>query len=144
MSQKPAESSMIEFAQAVGRLVRRARAAGGANGLTWTESSVLAWLAKLGPMTTAELARREGMKPQSMGTVTAGMEKAGLIVREAHETDGRRVNLKLTEKGAALRKSTSATKRAWITKKFEELTEDERQTLFAAGKLMARFTEDVE
>ena len=144
MAQKPSERSIIEFAQAVGRLVRRARAAGEANGLSWTESSVLSGLAKRGPMTTAELARGEGMKPQSMGTVAAGLLKLGLIAREPHATDGRRVNLVLTAQGAALQKSSSATKRAWITERFLELSEDEQQALFAAGKLIARLTEDAE
>jgi len=144
MSQTPSEVSVIEFARSVGRLVRRARAAGASSGLSWTESAVLSWLAKSGPMTTAELARGEGMRPQSMGTVAAGLEKMGLIAREAHATDGRRVNLVLTEKGAALQKNTSDTKRAWIARRFAELSEEEQQALFAAGKLMARLTEDSE
>ena len=144
MSQRPSELSVIEFAQAVGRLVRRARVAGAASGLSWTESAVLSWLAKRGPMTTAELARGEGMRPQSMGTVAAGLETMGLIVREPHATDGRRVNLVLTEKGAALQQNTSATKRAWIAERFAELSEEEQRALFAAGKLMARLTEDSE
>ena len=144
MSERPSELSIIEFAQAVGRLVRRARAAGADSGLSWTESAVLSWLAKQGPMTTAELARGEGMRPQSMGAVVDGLEKMGLIVREPHATDGRRVNLVLTEKGAELRKHTSETKRAWIAQRFATLSEEEQRALFAAGKLMARLTEDSE
>ncbi len=91
MEKKPSEAAVVEFAQAVGRIVRRARAEGESNGLSWTASSVLAWLAKNGPMTTAELARNEGMKPQSMGTVVAGLEESGLVAKEPHETDGRRM-----------------------------------------------------
>jgi DNA-binding MarR family transcriptional regulator len=141
MEKKPSEAAVVEFAQAVGRIVRRARAEGESNGLSWTESSVLAWLAKNGPMTTAELARNEGMKPQSMGTVVAGLEESGLVAKEPHETDGRRMYVVLTEKGVALRKSTSDTKRAWIAKVIATLSEEEQATLFEAGRLMRRMTD---
>jgi DNA-binding MarR family transcriptional regulator len=131
-----------DLAHAVGRLVRRVRTAAASSGISWTESSVLNRLAKYGPSTTAELARTQGMKPQSMGTVIAGLEEMGLVERKPHATDGRRVNLELTEKGAALQKSTSDTKRAWLAKKIATLSEEEQRTLFAAGALMERLVEE--
>ncbi len=47
----------------------------------------------------------------------------------------------LTEKGVALRKSTSETKRAWTAKVIATLSEEEQATLFEAGKLMRRMLE---
>ena len=67
------DSAVNDFAQAIGLLVRRIRAASSGHELSWTESAVMARLAKNGPATTAELARMEGVKPQSMGTVIAAL-----------------------------------------------------------------------
>ena len=54
---KTLDTAVTEFVQAIGLLVRRIRAACGSHELSWTESFVIARLAKDGPATTAELAR---------------------------------------------------------------------------------------
>jgi DNA-binding MarR family transcriptional regulator len=139
--QKIDDSRVMEFAQAVGALVRRARAAGSSNGLSWTETAVLRRLERGGPTTTAELARTEGMRPQSMRTIITSLEGMGMIVRKAHESDGRQVNLELTAKGRALEKSTTDAKRNWLAQTMESLDAEERATLFAAGKIMRRLVD---
>lgn len=142
MSEKPSELSIIEFAQAVGRLVRRARAAGADSGLSWTESSVLARLAREGATTTAELARIQGIKPQSMGAVVASLEEQGLISRKAHETDGRQMLLEVTAKGEALWKERKAARRTWLAEAMQELSEEDQETVFAAGKILDRLARE--
>jgi len=67
MPRKSFETDVADFTQAFGLLVRRVRAAASAQELSLTASAVMARLAKDGPATTADLARGEGMKPQSMG-----------------------------------------------------------------------------
>jgi DNA-binding MarR family transcriptional regulator len=52
-----------------------------AEGLSMTESIVISRLAKEGPTTTAELARLEGMRPQSMRTTVSALEKMGMVER---------------------------------------------------------------
>ena len=74
MPPKNFESKIIDFTHAIGLLLRRLRAATGADEITMTESVVLGRLEKEGPATTAELARAEGMKPQSMGATIASLE----------------------------------------------------------------------
>ena len=101
----------------------------------------MARLAKEGPATTAELARAEGMKPQSMGTTVAALEGLGLLERKPHPTDGRQVNLQLTAKGAAVRKSVGDAKRTWLAQAIAQLDERERETLFAAGEIMKRLAD---
>ena len=56
---KTIDTAVDEFVQAIVQLVRRIRAEGGSHELSWTESFVIARLAKDGPATTAELARAE-------------------------------------------------------------------------------------
>ena len=141
MPQMNFEIAVIDFIQAVGLLVRRARAASAAQGLSLTEALVMARLAKDGPATTADLARAEGMKPQSMGTTIAALEERGLVERKPHPTDGRQVNIELTDKGIAVRKSAKDAKRTWLAQAIAQLDEPERETLFKAGEIIKRLAE---
>jgi len=140
MPRKTLDAAVIDFAHAIGLLARRVRAAA-SNELSWTESAVIARLAKDGPATTAELARAESMKPQSMGTTLASLEEMGLVERKPHPTDGRQVNIELTAKGAAVRKSAKDAKRTWLAHAIAQLDDSERETLFRAGEIMTRLVE---
>src|SRR5271169_5502388 len=119
MQRKPLEIAVIDFTQAVGLLVRRVRAAAASHELSLTEAAVMARLDREGPATTADLARAEGMKPQSMGATVAALEERGMVERKPHPTDGRQVNIELTAKGAALRKSVRDAKRTWVARAVE-------------------------
>jgi len=133
---KTLEAAVIDFTQAIGSLVRRVRAAAASHELSLTESAVLARLDKHGPATTAELARAESVKPQSMGTTVAALEEMGLVERKPHPTDGRQMNIELTAKGAAVRNSARDAKRTWLAQAIAQLNEEERETLFRAGEIM--------
>src|SRR5580698_6132862 len=117
MSSSSHESEVAELSLAIGLLVRRMRSAepSETSELSWTQRSVVALLAREGPATTAELARAEGVKPQSMGSAIAGLEELGMIERRPHATDGRQVNIALTASGAALRKVAKDAKRSWLS-----------------------------
>jgi DNA-binding MarR family transcriptional regulator len=132
------ESAVSDFAQAIGLLVRRVRAAGSIHDLSWTESAVMVRLSKDGPATTAELARAERVKPQSMGTVISALEEMGFVERKPHATDGRQVNLQLTGKGEEVRKSAKDARRTWLTQAMAQLDDEERKLLFAAGEIIKR------
>ncbi len=138
---KKLDNAVIDFTQAIGLLVRRVRTAAAAEELSWTESLVMSRLAKDGPATTADLARAEGIKPQSMGTTVAALEKIGIVERKPHPTDGRQVNIELTAKGAALRKSVKDAKLAWLVQVIAQLDEEQQKTLFAAGEIIKRLAE---
>jgi DNA-binding MarR family transcriptional regulator len=141
MARKNFEMAVLDFTQAIGLLVRRVRAAAAGHELSLTEAAVMARLDKEGPATTADLARAEGMKPQSMGTTIAVLEEMGIVERKAHLTDGRQVNIALTAKGAAVRKSSGEAKRTWLAQAIAQLDEEERETLFAAGEIIKRLAE---
>jgi DNA-binding MarR family transcriptional regulator len=140
MAQKGPDDDAIEFGQAIGRLVRRVRAAAASQELSWTEAAVLVRLAS-GPATTAELARAEGMKPQSMGTTVAALEERGLLERKPHPTDGRQVNIALTAKGLAVRQNVRDAKRTWLAQAIATLDKKDRATLFAAGAILKRLAD---
>jgi DNA-binding MarR family transcriptional regulator len=142
MPPKTFDIAVTDFIQAIGLLVRRARAAVASHELSLTESMVMARLARDGPATTADLARAEGMKPQSMGATIGALEEMGMVERKPHPTDGRQVNIELTAKGAAVRKSAGDAKRTWLAQAIGQLDEQERQTLFAAGRIIKRLVEN--
>src|SRR6202166_882236 len=110
MPRKTLDIAVIDLMQSIDLLVRRVRAAARSHELSLTEASVMGRLAKHGPSTTADLARAEGMKPQSMGTTIAALEEMGMVERKPHPTDGRQVNIGLTARGAAVRKSAKDAK----------------------------------
>jgi DNA-binding MarR family transcriptional regulator len=141
MPRKSLDASVIELSHAVGLLVRRVRATAIAEGLSMTESIVVSRLYKDGPTTTAELARLEGMRPQSMRTTVSALETLGIIERKAHPTDGRQVFIALTRHGAELRRTAKDTKRTWLAQAVAQLPAADRETLFAAGDIMLRLAD---
>ena len=135
------ETAAAELAQAVGQILRRLRSEATSSELNLSEDAVLARLDAQGPLSTAQLARAESMKPQSMGTTIAALEERGMVERKPHPTDGRQVHIELTAKGAAVRRSARDAKRTWLAQAIEQLDEPERETLFAAGRIMQRLVE---
>lgn len=136
------ETAVNEFTQTIGLLVRRVRAAAASHELSLTESAVMARLAKDGPATTANLARAEGMKPQSMGATVAALEELGMVERRPHPTDGRQVNIELTVKGAEVRQRARDAKRTRLLQAVSRLDAREQETLFAAARIMKRLAEN--
>jgi DNA-binding MarR family transcriptional regulator len=142
MSRTTLDIAVTDFRHAIGLLVRRARAAAVSQELSWNDTAVLKRLAQEGPATTAELARAQGMRPQSMRPIIAALEEMGLVRRKAHPTDRRQVNIELTARGAAAQKRAGHAKRTWLAQAFAQLDESERQTLFAAGRIIKRLVEE--
>ncbi|MGD0008827.1 MAG: MarR family transcriptional regulator [Terriglobia bacterium] len=141
MPRKTLDTAVIDFIHALGLLVRRVRAAAASHELSLTESAVMARLARDGPATTADLARAEGMKPQSMGATIAALEERGIVERKPHPTDRRQVNIELTAEGAAVRRSAKDAKLTWLAQAIAQLDEQERDTLFKAGDIIKRLVE---
>lgn len=133
---KTRDLDVNDFAQVIGRLARHMRAAAAQHELSLTESAVLARLGRDGPATTAELARAESMRPQSMSAAVATLEERGLVERRPHPSDGRQVNIALTDRGAAVRSSTKDLKRAWLAQATAQLEVEERQILARAGDIL--------
>jgi len=138
---KPFDTAVSDLIQSIGMFVRRARTVTPSSEISWTERAVLKHLAREGPATTADLARSQGMRPQSMRTIVATLEHLGFIARKPHPTDGRQVHIELTPKGAAVRKTARAAKRTWLAQAIAQLDKQEQATLFAAGGVIRRLVE---
>ncbi|MDR3614017.1 MAG: MarR family transcriptional regulator [Candidatus Obscuribacterales bacterium] len=138
---KSRDTEIADLIQAIRLLVRRSRRAGAAQGLSWTEAAVLSRLSKDGPATTAELARAESMKPQSMGAKIVVLEEQKLVERKRHPSDGRQVVIVLTPQGSAVCKMVQDAQRAWFADIVEKLDDSEQSTLFTATKIIQRMGE---
>jgi DNA-binding MarR family transcriptional regulator len=136
-----AEASVEEFLQATAQLLRRLRTEASGDNLTWSQSAVLSQLEKLGPTSTADLARIESVKPQSMSATLWVLEEQGLVERSAHPVDGRQILFALTRTGVALRKARSRLKRTWLARALAQLTQSELRTLLAAAGPMKKLAD---
>jgi DNA-binding MarR family transcriptional regulator len=146
MAKSPASSAALETAVAdltvaVGQLLRRLRSETNPSELNLSQHSVLSRLDQLGAMTTADLARAESMKPQSMGAVLASLEQEGLVHRQPHPTDGRQILFALTDEGVDLRRKRVVAKREWLLAAMAQLEPDELQAVMTAIPLIKRLGE---
>ena len=132
------ETVVAELSLAVGQLLRRLRAESNPDELTWSQTVALARLERAGPTTTADLARAESVKPQSMGATLAELEREGLVERHPHPTDGRQVLFALTTEGVEARRKRSAAKQKWLLAAMARLDPAEQQTLMSAIALIKR------
>jgi DNA-binding MarR family transcriptional regulator len=132
------EASVENLLQATAQLVRRLRAEAGGDNLTWSQSVVLSQLEKHGPSTTADLARTESVKPQSMSATLAALEEQGLVERRQDPSDGRQILFAVTSAGMAVRKKRTRLKRTWLSGALAQLTQAELRALLAAAEPMRK------
>ena len=137
----PNETTAAELMQSVGVLLRRVRGEAGHEGLSWSQAAAMGRLDRTGPMTTADLARAEMVKPQSMGTLLSELEQDGLVQRQPHPTDGRQILFSLTDAGVAAQRQRHAAKLAWLTAAIERFDADEQRTLVEAIAIVKRLGE---
>jgi len=95
-------------------------------------------LEQSGWTSNADLARGESMKPQSMATILAELEKAGLVKRRPHPTDGRQVQFSLTKAGVEARRQRTSAKREWLIAAVMKLSPAEQRRLIEAIPLIRR------
>lgn len=128
-----------ELRPLIGRLSRRLREQAGPGDFTPSQVAVLARLGRGGPTTLTALARSEGMRPQSMGTIISALEAAGLVSGAPDPTDGRQTILSLT---AAARETIAAnrvSKEDWLFRTIQaKLAPDEYEGLATGVTLLKR------
>ena len=138
MTRRSLQSAATELSLAIRQLLRRLRTEASPSELNLSQLGALARLEQHGGMTTSDLARAESMKPQSMGTILAGLEDAGLVQRQPHPSDGRQVLFELTADGVEARRKRSLAKREWLVAAMAKLEPAEQQSLIAAIALIKR------
>jgi DNA-binding MarR family transcriptional regulator len=122
-----------------GKLKRRLREQAGAVDLTPSQTSVLLRLEREGPTTTSNLARLEGMRPQSMGSVIAPLQAAGLVSGTPDPSDGRQTLLSLTEACRTWAKEGRAARQDWLIRNLQaHFSPEEHERIADAVELLKR------
>lgn len=94
-------------------------------------------------LTSAELARAEFVRPQSMNATVAAMRRQGLVDPQVGAADARRRELHLTAEGRMLLDRIRATRADWLQVRLTEgLDAGERVALAAAVALLQRVVDD--
>ncbi|ASU77400.1 MarR family transcriptional regulator [Actinopolyspora erythraea] len=125
---------------AVVRLNRRLRAQTESN-VTLSQMSALACLWRNGPLAPRELAASEGVQPPSMTRVIAALEELGYVRRRQHPTDGRQAIVELTEAGNERMEQEVSVREQWLDQRLAELTDQERDTLSSAARILERMAQ---
>lgn len=121
------------------QLLRRLRREDLAMGLTAARASALSVLVFGGkPITLGALAQAEQVSAPTITRLIVGMERDGLVRREADSRDGRVVWLQATAKGARLLHAGRTRRVAVLEAELATLSPAERETMAAATVLLER------
>ncbi|AZQ70220.1 MarR family transcriptional regulator [Streptomyces luteoverticillatus] len=125
-----------ELRLVIGRLVRTVRAV---DTMPSGEATVLGYVDRDGPLTTADVAHQWGVSHQSAARAVKDLLGQGLLHAEAHPSDGRKLLLRLTPEGSD-RLAEERRRRAdrLGTAITEALAPDEREALAKALSLLSR------
>ena len=125
------------------RLKRRLRDQSDAGNLTPSQVAVIHRLEEGGSATTSALARAEGMRSQSMGSVIAVLEAADLVAGAPDPLDGRQTLLTLTKHCRTWLTRGRAARQDWLTSAIENrLSPADQVQLTEALPLLLRLVAD--
>ncbi len=126
-----------------GKLKRRLREQAHVGDLTPSQVSVLLRLEKDGPATASNLARAEGMRPQSMAPLIAALEALNLVSGAPDRTDGRQTLLSLTDSCRQWVAEGRAARQDWLTRTLQaRLSPQEQIEVANAVELLKRLVDD--
>jgi DNA-binding MarR family transcriptional regulator len=126
----------------VSGLKRRLREHGAAHDLTPSQVAVLLRLEKDSSATVSNLARAEGMRPQSMSSAVASLQAAGLVQGAPDPSDGRKTLISLTSKCLKLIRDGRNAKQDWLTTTISHrFSAPEQEKIRAAIALLSRLVE---
>ncbi|WP_107081793.1 MarR family winged helix-turn-helix transcriptional regulator [Streptomyces sp. SBT349] len=118
------------------RLSRRMRHLSGDRTLSLAELSALGTLARCGPLTPGELARKEHVQPPSMTRIIALLQERGLVGLEGHPGDRRQKVVAPTDEAEAVLAASRGQRNAWLSQLVGELDEEEWAALRAAAPVL--------
>jgi DNA-binding MarR family transcriptional regulator len=116
-------------------LLRRLRVSDRASGVGPAQLSALSVLVFGGPRSLGELAEAEQVRPPTMSRIVAGLERAGLVHRQATE-DKRRLRLEATAKGTNVMQEGRKRRVESLARAMASLSATERKQLSDFSELL--------
>jgi DNA-binding MarR family transcriptional regulator len=138
MTDRLTEDTATRLHGAAIRLLRMVRREDDNSGLTAPRLSALSVLVFAGPLSLAELAAAEQVRPPTMSRIVEGLVGAGLVTREAKPGDRRSVRIAATGEGRALLEAGRARRVAALAARLARLAESERRALARGVEILER------
>jgi DNA-binding MarR family transcriptional regulator len=131
-----------ELRALIGQFRRKLREQADPGEFSLAQSGVLVRLEREGALTGTDLAKAEGMKPQSMGPILTSLEERGIVTSAADPNDGRKTLWSLSADARRTILEARATKEDWLLRTIQsKLTEAEQDQLAVGVTLLARLLE---
>ena len=124
-----AEQTAARLHSAAIRLLRLVRRQDEAGGLGAPRLSALSVVVFAGPLSLAELAAEEQVRPPTMSRIVDALLAAGLVTREADPNDRRMVRIAATDEGRRLLEEGRRRRVAVLADRLARLAESERRAL---------------
>lgn len=121
--------------------IRRTLLTGKADEVTASQTAALGRLLRHGESTVADLARAEGVRPQSMGATVQALVDLGLVQRRPDPDDGRRTLVRATDGGSRARQDSWATRTGVLADRLAALPDADRQAIARAIAILTPLTE---
>jgi DNA-binding MarR family transcriptional regulator len=130
-----------ELRFAIMRITRRLRAEKADDAMSDGQFAVLRTLEAASPQSLSELADRERVTAPSMHRTVGALERSGYLVRSGSATDGRKVEISITQAGLDSVRETRRRRDEWFAQHLAHLTDDQRAVLEAAAPILASIAE---
>jgi DNA-binding MarR family transcriptional regulator len=106
------------------------------NELSLGAMAVLGCLYRHGELSVGQLAAHERVQPPSMTRTVNCLEEGGYVARRPHDTDRRQVLVALSDLGRETLLADRARRDAWLARKLQDLTPEERAVLRRAAPIL--------
>jgi DNA-binding MarR family transcriptional regulator len=122
------------------RLLRTLRREDDGSGLSAPRLSALSVVVFAGPMSLAELATAEQVKPPTMSRIVDALVERGLVTRIAKPGDRRSVAIEATSEGTQLLDAGRERRVAALVARLRKLADSERRALARGVEILERVT----
>jgi len=125
------------LASSIVRLSRRLRTERNSD-LTPNQLSALGTMRRNGALTLSALAAHERVQPPSMNRTVNCLDELGMIRRVPDPDDRRQVLLHVSDAGNVTLDAERDRRDAWLHRRLEELTDEDREVLGSAAVVLER------